>query len=91
MAPTRASGTLIGMAREGSDRISLRFHELWLADCRKLPICAIGGTDFQGHGPGVGKASEDLPPRSELNPQFIPIAGGRIWLRLASPIPPHQS
>ena len=56
----------------------------------KEPICAIGGTDFLGHGPGVAKA-EDPPPAAELTPHFIFITERRIWIRMAPPISPHQS
>jgi eukaryotic-like serine/threonine-protein kinase len=90
MHPYSAAGTLVGTAREGSDRVSFRFHELWLPDGRKLPICALGGTDFGGHGPGVAKA-EDAPPASERTPGFLFITTGRIWIRVAPAVPRRES
>ena len=88
--PFSARGTLVGTAREGSDRVFFRFHTLWLADGRKLPICAIGATDFEGHGPGVAKAV-NAPPASQRNPNFIFITTGRFWLRFAAPRSWRQS
>jgi len=87
MSPLSASGTLIGTVREGSDRVFFRFHTL-LKEGRKYPICAIGGSDLVGHGPGVAKA-EDAPPASERAPNFIFITTGRFKIRVAPYIPNH--
>jgi serine/threonine protein kinase len=66
---TGTTGTLIGIAQEGPDRMSFRFRRLRLPDGRTLPICAIGGVESEGRGPEG----------------FIHLTTSRMWLRTPQP------
>jgi serine/threonine-protein kinase len=90
MSPGSASGRLIGTAREGSDYVSFRFHELRVgvgAEFRKYPICALGADSFLAWGPGVAKGTEGGLPASELTPGYSYITTGRLMIRVAPYIP----